>query len=122
MPDAASLAGAIAQLLANVLGQGLTRFAIGVNSAIRASVSFGRMDSFLGEEDAEPVRVVTAPADAPIGLEGVSATWPSLRTTPSIWRLRDVTVTFPADKLSIIVGPVGSVRRSLLRPICTWLS
>lgn len=82
-----------------------------INASMRRNPSFGSMGSLAGgsaevaENRARAIRVARAMADDDAA-DGAGA-------VPRVV-LRDITVKFPKDKLTIIVGPVGSGKSSLL--------
>ncbi|EPS34428.1 hypothetical protein PDE_09392 [Penicillium oxalicum 114-2] len=92
-----------------------------------SKVSLDRVDEYLNEEETEKyaqLRETSATNGPPrVGLEGATLTWGTVNPRPEAsssstgtdaFRLIDVTVDFPVGRLSIIAGPTGSGKTSLL--------
>jgi ABC-type multidrug transport system fused ATPase/permease subunit len=85
-----------------------------ISNVVQFKVSLARINQFLGEDEVEQYVTVDGPK---ISLHNATLTShkhnKSDENTPNVL-LRDVNVTFPQGKLSVITGPTGSGKSSLL--------
>ncbi|KAF7716379.1 ABC transporter [Penicillium ucsense] len=92
-----------------------------------SKVSLDRVDEYLNEEETEKytqLRETDTDGPSRVALEGATLTWGTANSRPGAasasgngtdaFRLIDVTVDFPIGRLSIIAGPTGSGKTSLL--------
>ncbi|KAJ5906589.1 ABC transporter 7 [Penicillium subrubescens] len=92
-----------------------------------SKVSLDRVDKYLNEEETgkyDQLRDSNADGPSQIGLENATLTWGTTTPTPQAasssdsgadaFRLINVNVDFPVGRLSIIAGPTGSGKTSLL--------
>jgi ABC-type multidrug transport system fused ATPase/permease subunit len=92
-----------------------------------SKVSLDRVDKYLNEEETgkyDQLRDSSADRPSQIGLENATLTWGTTTPTPQAasssdsgadaFRLINVNVNFPVGRLSIIAGPTGSGKTSLL--------
>ncbi|KAI0220819.1 Transporter of the ATP-binding cassette (ABC) [Massospora cicadina] len=87
-----------------------------LNMFLQAKVSLSRIDAFLKEAEAEKFATVRAPvsADEPVlGFVHATLQWDPLEGR-SQFSLRDLTIAFPPNELSLVVGPTGAGKTSLL--------
>ncbi|KTW28893.1 hypothetical protein T552_01522 [Pneumocystis carinii B80] len=95
-----------------------------VSNFMDSKVSINRIDAFLKEEEIERHSRdadYLLPDDFIIGFKNASFTWASkndvLENTEiylNSFRIYDLNISFPVDKLTVIIGPVGSGKTSLL--------
>ncbi|SCV71654.1 BQ2448_3242 [Microbotryum intermedium] len=107
--------------LFNVLRGPLEGFPDMVVSVLQAHVSLKRIDEFLNEQETAKYAVVKEPrtgSDPIVGFtDSASFTWADeaeAREDLSVFRIRDLNLSFPVGKFSIILGPVGSGKTTLL--------
>ncbi|SCZ89011.1 BZ3500_MvSof-1268-A1-R1_Chr1-1g00891 [Microbotryum saponariae] len=107
--------------LFNVLRGPLEGFPDMVVSVLQAHVSLKRIDDFLNEQETAKYAVVKEPrtgSDPIVGFtDSASFTWADeaeAREDLSVFRIRDLNLSFPVGKFSIILGPVGSGKTTLL--------
>ncbi|KDE04352.1 hypothetical protein MVLG_05231 [Microbotryum lychnidis-dioicae p1A1 Lamole] len=88
---------------------------------LEALVSLGRIDQFLNEQETAKYAVVKEPRTGSNPIVGftdsASFTWADeaeAREDLSVFRIRDLNLSFPVGKFSIILGPVGSGKTTLL--------
>ncbi|KAK4050877.1 Transporter of the ATP-binding cassette (ABC) [Microbotryomycetes sp. JL201] len=88
--------------------------------ALEAHISLKRIGKFLSEPESNKYSVLKAPSaasDPTVGLVNGNFAWvepDQVSADPALFRLRDVNVTFPIGKLSLVLGPVGSGKSTLL--------
>ncbi|OLL23812.1 ATP-dependent bile acid permease [Neolecta irregularis DAH-3] len=115
--------------LFNILQQPLSQLADIVTSVIQSKVSLDRVHTFLQEEETskyEQLKGNRARVDAQgrplIGFTNATYTWASQTEVErygtlhqgATFQLRNLNVRFPSDQLSLVVGPTGSGKTSLL--------
>lgn len=130
--------------LFNILRNAMNSLPREIQSVTQASVSLGRINEFLQEEELardttvtvlnkdNKIRTVRAPSIHPtIGFDHASFTWPNKEnekapSTPEEeqpilsqeleerFKLQNITLDFPVGKLSLVVGPTGSGKSALL--------
>ncbi|KAG0327706.1 hypothetical protein BG000_000839 [Podila horticola] len=130
--------------LFNILRNAMNSLPREIQSVTQASVSLGRINEFLQEEELardttvtvlnkdNKMRTVRAPSIHPtIGFDNASFTWPNKEnekapSTPEEeqpilsqefeerFKLQNITLDFPVGKLSLVVGPTGSGKSALL--------
>lgn len=121
--DAATAFGALA--LFNALRFPLDTFAHMITYLIQASVSIKRIDAFLIEpETTKWDQQEAAPADAPtIGFVNATCSYDLILASPDAsihskdalpFSLVDLNLDFPLGELSLIIGPVGSGKSTML--------
>ncbi|KAG0016475.1 hypothetical protein BGZ82_001085, partial [Podila clonocystis] len=130
--------------LFNILRNAMDSLPQNIQSVTQASVSLGRINKFLQEEELardttvttlnndSKIRTGRAPSTHPIiGFENASFTWPNKEnekapSTPEDehpilsqepeerFKLQNITLDFPIGKLSLVAGPTGSGKSALL--------
>ncbi|GAA5950453.1 hypothetical protein JCM3765_004553 [Sporobolomyces pararoseus] len=105
--------------LFNVLRSPLEAFTDMFVNVLQAYVSLKRIDKFLAEEETHKYSVLSDPSedDPKIGFVDASFTWADeekAREDPTVFRVSGLDFEFPQEALSIILGPVGSGKTSLL--------
>ncbi|SCV71655.1 BQ2448_3243 [Microbotryum intermedium] len=92
-----------------------------INQILEALVSLDRIDQFHNEQEIAKYAVVKEPrtdSDPIVGFtDSASFTWADeaeAREDLSVFRIRDLNLSFPVGKFSIILGPVGSGKTTLL--------
>ncbi|KAK4047206.1 Transporter of the ATP-binding cassette (ABC) [Microbotryomycetes sp. JL221] len=106
--------------LFNVLRHPLEMFTDMFVFALEAYISLKRVGKFLDEPESAKYAVVKIPAaasDPIVGLVNGVFTWvdkDAAMADNTLFRLRDINLTFPQGKLSIVLGPVGSGKSTLL--------
>ncbi|GAA6015204.1 hypothetical protein JCM11491_000503 [Sporobolomyces phaffii] len=106
--------------LFNVLRSPLEGFTDMFVNVLQAYVSLKRIDKFLAEEETHKYSVLgesTSESDPVVGFVDASFTWADeteARADPSVFRVSGLDFSFPLETLSIILGPVGSGKTSLL--------
>ncbi|KAJ9082436.1 Transporter of the ATP-binding cassette (ABC) [Entomophthora muscae] len=87
-----------------------------INMFLQAKVSLRRIDAFLQEAESEKFSILrssTQPEDPILGFNKATLRWDSLEGRPQ-FSLKNLTITFPPNQLSLVVGPTGSGKSSLL--------
>ncbi|KAJ5653274.1 hypothetical protein N7490_000277 [Penicillium lividum] len=90
-----------------------------------SKVSLDRVDKYLNEEETEKYDQLRDSSDGPtqIGLQNATLTWGTSKPSPQpssssgntdAFRLINMNVNFPLGRLSIVAGPTGSGKTSLL--------
>lgn len=88
--------------------EGITDMLINV---LQAHVSLKRIDSFLQEEETAKYSVIRAPSghdDPVVGFKDGTFTWADEKVAKddlSIFRIKDLNLSFPLEQLSLILGP-----------------
>lgn len=106
--------------LFNVLRTPLEVFSHMISAIISAFVSFNRIGDFLAEEETAKyanVRPRSAASDPVVGFTSATFTWASIDDAladPTVFKVENLNVNFPQGKLSLIVGPVGSGKSTIL--------
>lgn len=84
-------------------------------NVLQAHVSLKRIDEFLAEEETAKYAVLrepSSPEDPVIGFVGGNFTWSDEQVAKddnTVFRIHDLTLTFPVGKLSIVLGPGESL-------------
>ncbi|KAK7205296.1 P-loop containing nucleoside triphosphate hydrolase protein, partial [Myxozyma melibiosi] len=102
--------------LINIVRKPIERLATSITEIMSAKVSLDRMQTFLEEEPTGKYRVLSVPRgpESPyIGFENASFTW-GPRTDVGKFALWDLSIDFPVGKLTVVIGPTGSGKSSLL--------
>ncbi|GAA5908059.1 uncharacterized protein JCM6883_004104 [Sporobolomyces salmoneus] len=106
--------------LFNVLRSPLESFSDMFVNVLQAYVSLKRIDKFLAEEETHKYSVLSESSsedDPKVGFVDASFTWANeedARSDSSVFRVSGLDFAFPEQSLSIILGPVGSGKTSLL--------
>lgn len=88
---------------------------------VQIFVSIGRVSDFLNDPDeVDPVNTIEDTSQE-IGFFNASLTWVS-NPSPGDFCLRDLNIVFPRNKLSIVIGPTGSGKSSLISALLGELS
>ena len=80
-------------------------------NVLQAHVSLQRIDDFLQEQETAKFSIIRAPVNGSeplIGFVDGNFTWSDEQLAnddPSVFRIRDLNLSFPVGKLSIILGP-----------------
>lgn len=89
-------------------------------NVLQALVSLRRIDAFMAEEDTSKYSIVrprTSSSDPVVGFTNGTFTWSDeqlARDDATVFRLRNLNLSFPVGKFSIVLGPVGSGKSTLL--------
>ncbi|KAJ8100519.1 P-loop containing nucleoside triphosphate hydrolase protein [Lipomyces tetrasporus] len=86
------------------------------SSIVEASVSMKRIDRFLSEEGTTKYEQLSIQPDANspyIGFQGASFSWGN-GIKEREFKLQNISIDFPVGKLTVVVGPTGSGKTSLL--------
>ncbi|KAI9293169.1 hypothetical protein K502DRAFT_318772 [Neoconidiobolus thromboides FSU 785] len=87
-----------------------------ISMILQAKISFERIDQFLKEPETEKDQLLKSsesPYDPVIGFKDATIQWGS-DEAGSQFKLSNLNLSFPLNKLSIIVGPTGCGKTSLL--------
>ncbi|KAK9479736.1 hypothetical protein V1514DRAFT_327274 [Lipomyces japonicus] len=103
--------------LFNLMRTPMDRLAEMITNVIEARTSLERVQKFLDEEETQKyaqLNQVLRTSDAPlIGFRNASFSWSSNATSYD-FKLQDIDVSFAPGKLTVIVGPTGAGKSSLL--------
>lgn len=106
--------------LFNLLRGPLEGFTDMIVNVLQALVSLKRIDEFLSEQESAKYSIVRSPTiatDPVVGFKDATFTWAdeaSALADSSIFRIKDLNLSFPVGKLSLITGPVGCGKTTLL--------
>ncbi|KAK9367367.1 hypothetical protein V1509DRAFT_627120 [Lipomyces kononenkoae] len=103
--------------LFNLMRTPMDRLAEMITNVIEARTSVDRVQKFLDEEETQKYTQLSktrrSHGDPLIGFQGASFAWGAGRTNFD-FKLQDIDVAFEPGKLSVIVGPTGSGKSSML--------
>ncbi|EPY51936.1 glutathione S-conjugate-exporting ATPase Abc4 [Schizosaccharomyces cryophilus OY26] len=88
---------------------------------VQIFVSIGRVSNFLNDPNEVDPTVYTDSESEDIGFDNATFTWPC-NPVEGDFRLRDLNFKFPKNQLSIVVGPTGSGKSSLISALLGELS
>ncbi|WBW74353.1 vacuolar phytochelatin and glutathione S-conjugate ABC family transmembrane transporter Abc4 [Schizosaccharomyces osmophilus] len=88
---------------------------------VQIFVSIGRISDFLHDPNEVDPSVYTDSESEDVGFDNATFTWPS-NPVDGDFRLRDLNFKFPKNQLSIVVGPTGSGKTSLISALLGELS
>ncbi|BGP12105.1 Transporter of the ATP-binding cassette (ABC) [Rhodosporidiobolus nylandii] len=106
--------------LFNVLRNPLEGFTDMFVSTLQALVSLGRIDEYLHEEETHKYSILQESAsveDPKVGFVNGTFTWAGeeeARNDVGVFRIENLNLSFPEGKLSIVLGPVGSGKTTIL--------
>ena len=114
--------------LFNVLGQPLDQLADMVTNILQSKVSLDRVADFLEEEETEKYSQLFATSDNYCGFKHATFSWASrgqinkaLSNNSDVaslaFQLIDIDVEFPDQSLTLVIGPTGSGKSSLLQAL-----
>ncbi|CAN6616690.1 ATP-dependent bile acid permease [Trichomonascus vanleenenianus] len=90
------------------------------SNVLQAKVSVDRIEKFLNEPETNKYKQlgkhnIRGPNSPYIGFEKATLSWSDSKdSTDDSFRLRDISVDFPAGQFSVIVGPTGSGKTAML--------
>ncbi|KAF1817293.1 P-loop containing nucleoside triphosphate hydrolase protein [Eremomyces bilateralis CBS 781.70] len=84
-----------------------------ITNLLNCAVSLKRVSEYL---ESDEKRNVAIPGDS-IAMTGATITWPADEVDPNTFRLKDVTLKFPNNQLSVIAGSTGSGKSLILAAI-----
>lgn len=104
--------------LFNIMRDPMDRLAEMITNVIEAKTSVERVQNFLDEEETQKYSQLRGlhrsdPGDPVIGFRDASFAWSDSDTSYD-FKLQNLNITFEPEKLSVIVGPTGSGKTSLL--------
>ncbi|ORX96337.1 P-loop containing nucleoside triphosphate hydrolase protein [Basidiobolus meristosporus CBS 931.73] len=90
-----------------------------ISSIMQAKVSTDRVEKFLNEPDTNKYEIQAAavkPNEPTIGFKNATISWfdPSNDSKDNCFSLTDISVVFPVGQLSLIAGPTGAGKSSML--------
>lgn len=110
--------------LINVVRTPIERLGNSITDLMNAKVSLDRMQAFMEEEPTEKYHVLSQPRgpDSPfIGFKCASFRWGSSSDSTKL-SLQNLSIEFPIGKLSVIIGPTGVGKSSLLMALLGEMS
>uniref|UniRef100_A0A060SZS5 ARAD1C02970p n=1 Tax=Blastobotrys adeninivorans TaxID=409370 RepID=A0A060SZS5_BLAAD len=107
--------------LFNIMKVPMDQLADMLSNVLQAKVSIDRVEDFIREPETQKYKQLSedqprGPNSPTIGFENASFSWGAVSKSSEAldFRLRDLNLSFPAGKLSVVVGPTGSGKTSLL--------
>ncbi|GAA5950238.1 hypothetical protein JCM10213_005210 [Rhodosporidiobolus nylandii] len=106
--------------LFDVLRPPLENFVHVAVNVLQALVSLGRIDEYLREEETHKYSILQESAsveDPKVGFVNGTFTWAGeeeARNDVGVFRIENLNLSFPEGKLSIVLGPVGSGKTTIL--------
>ncbi|KAJ2721487.1 hypothetical protein GGI07_003941 [Coemansia sp. Benny D115] len=113
--DAATIFTAIAVFM--IIQRSVSAIPAKIANTIGMLVSFRRICEYLAQDEVQPLEQrigsTTAPGDSAVGFENATLVWGAASDSRA-FALKALSVRFPAGKLTLIGGPTGSGKSSML--------